>query len=345
MAWGASVAVGWWVCVAAATALAGEPDEQAELPTDTAVAEQPPDVELDPSSAEELAPVTDAQNAFLKPRHHLLEQNPYGQVDFTAYTLEWGELKVGLASIAVGALPRVQVSTVPLLDALKVYNGVVKWDALRAGPVDLAASTAFYVLPLGEFVGSYIAPGAVVSWRVVEPFSLHLGGAWVRIRGAGVPDLTKVPGVLHNLTGAQVDQWDLLSQRVQSGATLDFRADGATLKLAADYRFNRRDSLVFQFFSIAAGRASGNADVPMLGIGESFDASTGFLETWTATLSYQATFKQLDVRLGGGASAYPGVWAIQANDVSYRMFGKTRRTEARMKAGWRGAAETSDAPE
>lgn len=319
----------WAACLIASLAWGQDDATSTEEPP------PPPPLDLDPSDAERLDAVTEDQIDFLKPKHHLLDQVPYGQTDFTAYTLEWGELKIGLATMSVGVLPRVQLSTVPLLDALKVYNGTLKWDALRAGPVDVALSGTLYMLPLGGFVGTYTAPGGTVSMRLTDPWSLHLGSNFVAIRGQGVPDLTKVPGVLHNLTGAQVDEWDLLAARVQEEGTLDFAANGATLKVATDYRFNRRDSLVFQFSSILTGTARGNADIPMLGIGEAFDAQTSFLESWTATLSYQATFKQLDIRLGGGMSQYPFLWAVQGNDVSYRMFGKTRRTESKMKSGWR----------
>ena len=93
-------------------------------------------------SASAGAPLATVNEAVSKPTRSTLAQDPYGQVDFTAYTLQWGEARIGLASSGLGVLPRVQLSTVPLLTAVKVYNGAAKWDVVRAGPLDVAASGA-----------------------------------------------------------------------------------------------------------------------------------------------------------------------------------------------------------
>lgn len=314
----------------------------------------PPDVDLVPTEAEELESISEEELDFFKPKRHLLDQAPYGQVDFTAYTVEWGELKVGLASWSFGVLPRLQLSTVPVLDLLGVPNGALKWGFLRAGPLDFAFNGSMYVMPLGGFVGSYTQPGGMISLRLLEAWSLHVGGSYLSIQGQGVPDLTQVSPVLYSVTGVPLDEWEQVSQLLQEEGSLDFRARGTTLRLNTDYRFNRRDSLVFQFSAIVGGEVLGNASVPLLGIDEAFDNDSvcqlqgagdcdgRFLGSWTATLSYQITFKQLDIRLGGGASAYPFTWLFQANDVSYRMFGKTRRTESKMKSGWRENKREAD---
>ena len=81
---------------------------------------------------------------WLKPRHHLLGANPRNNTDFTAYTLEMGEVKVGVASVMMGVAPRTQLGTVPLLNALGVYNGSLKVNVVRTGPVDLALSGTYH---------------------------------------------------------------------------------------------------------------------------------------------------------------------------------------------------------
>lgn len=295
----------------------------------------PPPVELDPEQAAKLEDITTADLQYFEPKRHLLPQEPFAQTDFTAYTLEWGEVKVGLASVSVGLLPRFQASTVPVLDALRVYNGTVKFDALRAGPFDFALGSGFYVLPIGGFTASYMSPGLTVSMRPTASWSVHVGGSYLRVRGSGFPDLDKVPRPLYGLTQAQLDEWEEFSAELQQESAINIAGDGSTLRIATDYRFNRRDSIVLNFSSILSGKASGNASIPLLGVGESFQQDTSFLQSWNATLSYQVTWKQVDLRLGGGYSAYPLVWLVQGNDVSYRFGGETRRTETKTKRGFR----------
>lgn len=315
-----------------AVALAQEPEEPQpgpELPP-------APDVELDPSGAEELGEVTTDQLDFLRPRRHLYDQNPYGQVDFTAYTVEWGEVRLGLTNASFGILPRTQISMLPVAYLLKLYNGSLKIDAIRAGPLDIALTGSVFVLPLGPFVGTNTMPGMVTSLRLTEPWSLHVGGGYVMIRGSGVPDTAKMPRLLYTLTGLQLDEWEQTNKVNMETGQVNIGADGVTLNVATDFRFNRRDSLVLKFNSVLWGRAIGNASLPILDLEEAFDAEVGVLESWSATLSYQITWKQVDLRLGGGYSGYPWLWAIQANDVSYRMLGKTRRQESKTRSGWRG---------
>ena len=42
-------------------------------------------------------------------------KNPYQHIDFTAYTLEWGEVQLDLNQTSIGILPRTQIGTQVLL--------------------------------------------------------------------------------------------------------------------------------------------------------------------------------------------------------------------------------------
>ena len=52
------------------------------------------------------------------------------------------------------------------------------------------------------------------------------------------------------------------------------------------------------------------------------------------SLSYQASWKHIDARIGYGLSATPFAWVLPATDLSYRFGGKTRLSETRMKKTW-----------
>ncbi len=284
-------------------------------------------------------PVTTAGATVEKPVRGSLEQHPYGQIDYTAYTLEWGEARVGLASSGIGVLPRVHVSTVPVLSVLKIYNGAAKWDAVRAGPLDVSAAVSAYVLPLGDFLGTVVAPGATVSLRVAEPFTLHAGARYVDARGSGIPDPAAMPKLVTGALGVDpADLTGIYDQAVAYGST-SFAAQGTMVRFAADVRFNRRDSLVVQVGGLVDGSLAAHAAAPVFGIDESVAGGAGLADTLTATLSYQASFRSLDLRLGGGTSALPAAWAVQGNDIAMRAFGRTRREEARAIAAWRSGED------
>ena len=300
---------------------------------------------LDPTTAERLGPVTAEEIAFLEPKHHLHAQNPYGQTDFTAYTLEWGEVKVGLASVTAGILPRTQIGTVPLLDVLGVPNVNVKVNALRAGPVDIAVLGSFYTIGLGEFRGTWLGSGAMASVRIAEPLSFHFGGDYVSVNGGGFPDPRGLPSLLTDASGTDLDEWEMTLQELEAqGGDLTISADILRVKAAMDYRFNRRDSIVFQFSGMWRARAAGDLTIPLLNFDEiagqdtysdSWSGASGMADSYMVTVSYQATFKKFDLRLGGGNSGFPLAWLLQANDLSFRFGGETRWKEARENRGWR----------
>lgn len=312
------------------------PDEAEEDSTET------PEV-LAPTldGTEKLSDVTKKDLEFFQPKHHLHEQNPYGQTDFTAYTLEWGEVKLGLASITLGILPRTQLGTIPVLDVLGIPNVNLKVNIFRIGPLDVGLMGDYYELSLGDFKGTWMAPGAMASVRLAEPVSLHFGGKYVMVSADGYPDITQLPSLL---TGdINLDEWEqTLGQLQAEGGNLSLQGQVVNLKAALDFRLNRRDSFVLQFGGMAGARAEGNLFVPVLNldkvldpIEKSFEWNSTLMESYMVTLSYQGTFKKFDLRFGGGGSSFPFAWILQANDLSYRFGGATRWKEKRENKGWK----------
>jgi len=315
------------------TPVAPDAEEQGEVPL-------PP---VDLTEAEESEGISPEQHAFLEPKRHLLEQNPYAEIDYTAYTLEFGEVKLGVASLWIGVLPRVQLGTSPVLDAVGIYNVNGKFNALRAGPAEFSVLGRYHVLPLGAFKASYVGAGAMSSVRVADPVSLHFGGIWGSVRAAGIP--SSPPTFLKSLVNQE--DIDRLAESAENlGVEPEVRGDAFFLRFAADYRLNRRDSILFQFQTIATGSitttlgAEADEYVALL-FPSASDAALGdgqqFLpqETYVATLSWQFAWQQLGLRLGGGWSADSISWLLQGNDLNYRMWGETRRDDSRRKRGWR----------
>ena len=132
-------------------------------PTEDGEDEEPPPPPLDTSGAEEIGGITEEQHDFLQPKRHRLEQNPYAQVDFTAYTLEWGEVKLGVTGVQMGVAPRVQLGTQPLFDLLGLYNGYAKANLLRVEGFDLGLIGQVVYVPLGDFKGSFIQAGSITT--------------------------------------------------------------------------------------------------------------------------------------------------------------------------------------
>ena len=290
-----------------------------------------------PSDAEKMPSLSRAQHRWLEPKRSLLPQVPHAQTDFSAYTLEWGETKIGLATITVGALPRFQIGTVPVLDVLGVPNGHIKVNPVQAGPYALGIGASHYRLKVGDFVGSTTGISLIQSVQVLQPWSIHLGARFRSLRSSGVPDTSQLPSVL---TGGSDPDAFAKSQEGNEGAWR-FHGQSIDLSLATDIRFNRRDSLILRggatFWTNVLER--GFEAPPILGLDETFNVDTGtsspITESYVASIAWQWSWRRVDLRVGAGISSVPGAWILQGTDLSYRFGGKTRSTERRMKRTWK----------
>lgn len=322
------------------------PTAAAEEAADSAVADAgTPELE----DAEPLGYLTPNKVDFLKPKRHRLPQNPYQNTDFTAYSLEFGEWRVGLASVSVGLAPRVQLGTAPALDAIGVYNANLKVNILRAGPVDLAVGGAHYNLPLEGFSGTWTQGSATLSTRILKPWSLHVTGSYVDLKAEGTPQLGELGSMI--LVVAMGDSLADAPAQVRAQAeaeaqratpNIDADASAATVRVATDIRLNRRDSIILQGQAMVYGQY--NADVgtdlpPMFGLDEALDAAqeseSPILETYVASVAYQMNWKRLQLRVGAGVSSVPGAWLLQSTDLAWRFGGETKQSERRMRRAWR----------
>jgi len=292
----------------------------------------------------------------LKPKRWKFPQNPYGAIDFTSYTLEWGEARLGLLNIYYGVLPRTQIGTCPLLDGFGVYNVNGKINAIREGRLDMAVLGSATYVPMGELMNwadqtlglglsgdaggqqlftsqiTVFSLGGMASLRLANPWTLHAGLRWSRVGARGELDFGDLPEVL--IPGETDDEAYLVSSL--AGELL-------TLKLATDIRFNRRDSLVLQLrapvYARARGAISGQIDglqnLENLELLVSYGDALPLATAYQASLSYQLQWKHWQARAGLGTSAIEGAWLMQAFDLSYRFGGKTRREESQIRKGYR----------
>jgi hypothetical protein len=305
---------------------------------------------VDFGSAEKVPALSHAQMNFLEPRKSRLDPVARAQTDFTAYTLEWGEVKIGVAAVSVGALPRLQLTTVPLLNVARVYNGSAKLNFLTAGPVDLAVQGGLSRLPTDEFVAQLLSAGLWSSVRVAEPWSVHLGVEYNRATARGLPDLSGLVGILSPSSGDELEAWT--EQAREQGITLDAAGNAIRARFASDVRLNRRDSIVLQAQALVWSKVDAGIDganvPPVFGL-DSFLSThqEGFhspADYYVSSLAWQFAWKRVDLRIGVGLSSIPYAWLLQSTELSVRLGGATRREERRMRRGWEENQHSTDAP-
>lgn len=312
--------------------------EGGETESDDAPADEaPPSALPEDAAPEQLPTLSRAQHRWLEPKRSRLPSVAHGQTDFSAYTLEWGETKIGAASVTLGALPRTQIGTVPVLNFMGIYNGHLKVNAVRVGPYAVGVGANLYRLQIGDFVGAHTGASLIQSVQIMKPWGLHVGVRFADVQSSGVPDVAQLPGILTGNTDP-----DQVQERLE-GTEESWRFHGQTVSMnvATDIRFNRRDSLLLQASATVLARLveRGFEAPPILGLDETFNLETGstspVAETYIASASWQFSWRRLDLRVGAGISNVPGAWLLQSTDLSYRFGGKTRSSERRMKRTWK----------
>jgi hypothetical protein len=330
----------------------GDVKDEDMFRSDSSAEEEDPPPDLSTSELEdaEIAPKVDKKFfEFLKPTREKLAQNPYGNTEYTAYALEFGQFRMGVNQSAMGIAPRVQLGTAPALDLLGIYNASLKINALRTGRLDMAAQGSYYTLDAG-LDAEWIRAGILGSIRVIEPWSMHLGFSYDRVAIGGLPEPSKVSDLLIEGSSDDLMAWEQAAK--DQGVSLELEQAMVTMRMATDYRFNRRDALVLQGSAILWSSAQSGINgldpsieeglselPPILGIDgilqDESNLSTSVLSSYVLSLAYQQSRKHLDLRIGLGVSSFPYAWLLQTFELSYHFGGKTRREESQLKKDWR----------
>ncbi len=129
--------------------------------------------------------------------------------DYSAYVLDQGEFRLGPFRLEVGVLDSLQLSTFPLLWALKVSNGVVKYQPYDTGTHAISAELGFFQLDLADFFDEEdkeagteypvlrAIPFTIVGSRRQDDFTFNLGLAFTLVSFDGEvkdSDLSAVGG-------------------------------------------------------------------------------------------------------------------------------------------------------
>jgi hypothetical protein len=301
-----------------------------------ALADDPsPPPALSPTDLAAEAELTDTMDRktlrWLKPSPFHLPANPRGQTSFTAYTLEFGEVRLGVATIALGILPQTQIETSVPLAALSIPNATAKVHATRGGPFDIAALASYHGFDRPELGGRLASAGGMVSVQLARPWSVHAGATWTDLRARGAVDLASLASLYGASLPGEVGEEEI-------GASVQGRF--MTVRAATDVRLNRRDSLVLQAEAMVWADVETSSDLPLPGLlgadGDmAHDGAIDVRDVGVATASWQFAWKHLELRVGAGVSAVPYAWLLQSTELCYRFGGATHARETRQRAAWR----------
>lgn len=260
----------------------------------------------------------------------------------TAFTIGARHWQVGLVNQDYGLLDNLQIGTTGPLWFLVVPNGHVKLTAIQTKKLDFALDGGIYWsdlqrlgIPGGQITVTPV--GGMASWIVTKNLSLHGGMGWIIAQASGKLTAPQIAQGLQQVTGANIEK-ELVGALGDGGGL--FAGANLTLyqtRLSADWRFNRRDSLIltsnnFVWLNglVAAGVAvediGQGADAADLEVGGSARLHLPLTKSVpaTTTLSWQFDWRRFNLRLGVPLQ-FSNVFAyFQAVDM-YWILGPDRR--------------------
>lgn len=290
-----------------------------------------------------------SQVRWLRPRASELPPNPHATTDFTAYTLQPGELKVGLLSVGVGVLPNVQVTAMPALYLAGLPNISAKVNAIQVGPLNLAVTGSRHWLRQETFRAAYTGVGAMASLRVVQAWSVHGGFSYAGLSAKGVPDLCSLSPLLTDIENIESTCETITGLDPQpistSGSAFglegnDIYGEVMWVRAATDIRFNRRDSIILQASAVPFARLQVDdaievPDIAQLDTVLAFDGKVPLGTMYMISAAWQMAWKNMHLRVGAGTSSLPMAWLTQTTELSMRFGGKDRWLRAKQQRTWR----------
>ncbi|MES2644095.1 MAG: hypothetical protein V4850_31705 [Myxococcota bacterium] len=313
-----------------AAALAGAPTSVESIVTEA---------EVDPWAPPPPAPLQLPEDGS-RPSWASLPPNPRGQTDFTAYTLDWGEVRVGIGNVGIALFPGVQLSTQPVLDAVRMPNLALKLNLLQLGDsFDGAVNASLGHMRTDTMNALYVTAGGTVSVIVTPAWSLHGGAQWTYAAAIGAPDLSVTADAVEPYYAGNLPS-DASLQYLSDKLAYEVRVEAVTLRAATDFRINRRDSIILQ------GQAVLWAWSRYPNYAERFvSEESGFVpitDTYTASLAWQFSWRNVDLRVGGGISSVPGAWLLNTVDLAWRFGGNTRGHQGKRLRAWRAGQKDSE---
>ncbi len=265
------------------------------------------------------------------------EVDPYYETDFTAYTIEQGRVRLGLVNLDVGVLDYLSLGTTPTLFLVSAPNIHSKVTLLHEGPVDVSLNAGvIYFATKSLPVKAVSYPLAVqASWVIFPKWSVHTGIRVENLEATGSFGLDALGESLAGALGTDISD-DLEAGLKDSGSLYG----GAHLTLgqsrfATDYRFNHRDSLIYQYqgwFHLSARVDAGySGEDENVQVGLSGKVRMPLDAIGTHTLSWQFSWLHWHLRMGFGWSDAGLKNPLQALTQSwelYYLFGKPSNLRA-----------------
>ncbi|RME27174.1 MAG: hypothetical protein D6798_05165 [Deltaproteobacteria bacterium] len=250
-------------------------------------------------------------------------------IEYSAWNLRPGEMRVGLTDLDVGVSRRLQLGTDPTLDAVGIYNLRTRISLADRDHWGLAVDSAGHSLQLGDFAARQLRVGlrasASAGW-----IAAHLGTTASWLSTGGTPDLTAADSLL----GAALGTERLAEAQAaldRSNLDLDGQLGTVSARLAIELRIKGPHALVLQGgdallrYSAVAPTLEDIAGVAPddLGLDGVLDQTRGGA-AW-GSIAWQASWRNLGLRVGLGVSQLPLAWVAPTTEISWRTGGRRAR--------------------
>lgn len=251
--------------------------------------------------------------------------------DFNAYPLGRWRGRVGVFDQEVGVWDNVDVGTTAPLFLIGVPNAHAKVTAIQAPRVDASFDAGWLAYDLEKRLGvpggelRVVPLGWTVSAVVTPKLSLHGGTGWILADARGEIGVDQLAEGLAAALGADLGDELAASLADAGGIYAGAHLSITQLRLAADYRLNRRDALVLQsnsFLLLRGTLSGGYASEGGVEVGATANIEKPLTDQLQSviTVSWQFSWEHLDLRVGlpVPTRTLPLYWVAQAFELSYR---------------------------
>ncbi len=241
---------------------------------------------------------------------------------YNAQLMPWGHLRAGLTSVNLAVLPRVQLSTSPLIDLLGIPHLGLQLQPLDLDAIDVTVTTDGAWLPMGDFQGGTWTVGLRLSAQLSRRVSLHVAPQARWMRGKGLP--TAMPWLITAAAPSLPQLGRSLAPLV--GSPL-LSSDAIYGRATVRVQLNENFALLTQGFGVLSARHSASSDEAADGVIkllEGLDVSSSgagpdvMAASWSLVVAVEGQWGKASAKAGLGYSSVPGVWAAQAVDVAWQ---------------------------
>jgi len=265
------------------------------------------------------------------------ELQPKAITDLTAYTVPKKTVKLGLVNQEYGLLENASVGTQLWTLALGIYTANAKVTAIQTPKLDASLEGGIFYYDANRVglpaIVTMTPIGWTGSWKVSDTFSAHFGHSWTMASVDGELSAAEIATALEPVLGADVSADLTAALGDGTGAYAGANLTLVQARIAADWRLNRRDSVVvfantYLFLTgIAAAGGSVEAEGAEIDVGASARFRLPLQESLTpaAGVSWQWSWERFHLRVGLPLSQGSGfLLAIPCAFQAYWLLGPKR---------------------